>query len=72
MLSKQYENKALDILNRKKLLTRMQWYNLFCKEYKISWHYFKFRIVQKLVASNKICRVKEYYYLKGNNDLWKK
>ena len=60
----QYEKKALDILSRKKLLTRMQWYNLFCVDENISWHFFKFRIAQKLVVSGKVDIIKDYYYIK--------
>ncbi len=58
-----YEIEALKILKEKKLLTRMQWYDLFNVKFNISWHLFKFKVVQNLVLKEKIGKVKDYYYL---------
>ena len=59
-----YEEKALKILSQKKLLTRMQWYNLFHEYSSVSWHLFKFKIVSKLVNDGKVDIIKDYYYIK--------
>jgi hypothetical protein len=59
-----HEEKALEILSQKKLLTRMQWYDLFYENSSVSWHVFKFKIAQKLVVSGKVGIIKDYYYTK--------
>ena len=59
-----HEEKALKILSQKKLLTRMQWYDLLCENANVSWHFFKFRIAQKLVVNGKVDIIKDYYYIK--------